>query len=184
MLGTLFGKLPLSWLLLSLGLVLNLVGCVGYVDGNSTLNLVGTFYGVPVLLGGFALKAAELKPVPYEPIAPAEIVELRDRQATATQNQVRQYVTRYRYGQAAHLDEALKKLGLAPTDEERPKLLSVAEVDREGRYGLVLAFDSPRQSFEQWQAKLDKMERFFGPGIRAELVQGEGSQVRLTLVAV
>ena len=61
-----FRKIPLSWVLLVVGSVLTVVGFWAYIDGNSTLNLVGFFYGIPVLLGGAALKAAELKPIPYK----------------------------------------------------------------------------------------------------------------------
>ena len=43
-----FRKIPLSWVLLVVGSVLTVVGFWAYIDGNSTLNLVGFFYGIPV----------------------------------------------------------------------------------------------------------------------------------------
>lgn len=168
-----FRKIPLSWVLLVVGFGLTVTGFWAYADGNSTLNLVGFFYGIPVLLGGAALKAAELKPVPYKVETTGKILELRKSQATATQNQVRNDVTRFRYGQEAHLDEALAKLGLSPTDEERPVLHSLVEGDRDGRYKLVLSFASPYIEFATWQEKREKLERFFGPNITAEVSHGE-----------
>ena len=101
------------------------VGFIAYATGNATLNLAGLFYGTPILLGGLALKASELKPIPFsQPTAP-EILSLREAQATDTQNQIRLDVTRYRYGQEAHLDESLERIGLSPTDEERPLLVAL-----------------------------------------------------------
>jgi hypothetical protein len=178
-----FGSLPLARILLYAGGALTAIAAVAYVIGNSTLNLITFFYGVPVLLGGLALKAAELKPAPYKtPTSPA-VVALRDRLATPTQNQVRKDVTRYRYGEEAHLSLALERLGLAPTDPERPKLVSVEEADLQGDYGLILEFESPKMPFETWQTKRDKIERFFGPNLRAEVAQGEGAIVVVSLIS-
>ena len=115
-------KIPLALVGLTVGSILTVVGFIAYGIGNSTLNLAGFFYGIPLLLGGLALKAAELKPIPYVQETPKDIVELREQKATQTQNQVRLDVTRYRYGQEAHLDDALERIGLSPTDDERPIL--------------------------------------------------------------
>ncbi|MGL4879603.1 MAG: DUF2854 domain-containing protein, partial [Waterburya sp.] len=115
-------KIPLAAVGLTVGGILTAVGFYAYAVGLNTLNLAGFFYGIPLLLGGLALKAAELKPVPYTVETSPEIKQLRS-QATSTQEQLRKDVTRYRYGQEAHLDESLAKLGLSPTDEERPQLV-------------------------------------------------------------
>lgn len=176
-------QVSLGKLGLVVGGLLTIVGFVAYFVDNATLNLVGFFYGIPILLGGLALTAAELKPVPYtQPTAP-EVIDLRQQQATATQNQVRQDITRYRYGQSAHLDVALERLGLAPTDEERPIVKGVRETQIDGAYGLILEFDSPFVTLEQWQQKRDKMESFFGPGIRVEVMQPEEDEIELTMIA-
>jgi len=142
---------------------------VAYGLDYATLNLVGFFYGIPLLLGGMALKAAELKPVPIEPPTSPDILALRDDQATDTLNQVRKDVTRYRYGQKAHLDTALEFLGLSPTDEERPELGELREESRDGAYTLVLSFFSPLIPLKTWQAKQPKLETFFGPRLTAEV---------------
>ncbi|WAL62232.1 DUF2854 domain-containing protein [Thermocoleostomius sinensis] len=174
----------------SVGLVvgggLSIVGFTAYFLDNATLNLVGFFYGIPLLLGGLALKAAELKPVPFSQPTPEAILSLREQQATSTQNQIRKDVTRYRYGQEAHLDSSLKYLGLDPSDEERPVLQSIREEAIDGSYALVLEFESPLIKFEDWQKKREKIERFFGPGLRVELHQSgspDENRVDVTLIA-
>lgn len=169
---------------LSVGGILALIGFVAYAAENATLNLVGFFYGIPILLGGLALKASELKPVPLSQPTPPSILELRELQATSTQNQIRQDVMRYRYGQEAHLDSSLESLGLSPTDEERPVLTGLRETEVDGAYTLVLEFESPLIPFETWQQKREKLEKFFGPGIRVDLTQPEEQQVDVALIAL
>lgn len=178
------GRINLSLVLLVVGGGLTVIGFVAYFQANATLNLAGFFYGIPILLGGLALRAAELEPVPYsQPTSPA-VVQLRETQATPTQNQVRQDVTRYRYGQEAHLDVALQKLGLSPSGEECPELSSIREVEMDGNYTLILEFDSPTVPFSTWVAKQSKIETFFGPGVRADLQAPTETRVNLALVSV
>lgn len=167
---------------LVLGGILTIIGFAAYFNDNPTLNLVGFFYGIPLLLGGLALKAAELVPVPFSQPTTPELLALRKTQATATQNQVRQDVTRYRYGQEAHLDTTLSFLGLSPTDEERPIITGLREAEIQGAYALILEFDSPLIPVEVWQNKQQKMENFFGPGIRVEITQPEVEKIELTLI--
>ncbi|UIE38532.1 DUF2854 domain-containing protein [Leptodesmis sichuanensis] len=174
---------PLGMLGLTIGGILTVVGFVAYFLDNATLNLVGFFYGIPLLLGGLALKAAELAPVPYMQPTSSSILTLREQQATATQNQIRKDVTRYRYGQRAHLDSSLQALGLSPTDEECPVLIGLQETETAGAYTLVLRFDSPLIPLEVWQQKQDKLTNFFGPGIRVALSQPEPEQIDLALIA-
>lgn len=177
-------QISLGTLGLTVGGVLTVVGFAAYFLENATLNLVGFFYGIPVLLGGLALKAAELEPVPFTQPTSDSLLALRDRQATSTQNQIRKDVTRYRYGQRAHLDSSLEALGLAPTDEERPVLTGIREVETEGAYTLLLEFESPLIPFEVWQQKQEKITSFFGPGIRAEIYQPREEQIEVALVSV
>ena len=169
---------------LCIGGVLAITGFVAYAIGNATLNLVGFFYGIPLLLGGLALKASELKPVPFSQKTAPSVLQLREQQSTDTQNQIRKDVTRYRYGQEAHLDSSMASLGLAPTDEERPLLVGLRETEVDGAYALILEFNSPLISFETWQQKREKIEKFFGPGIRVEVAQAEGDIVDVSLIAV
>jgi hypothetical protein len=168
---------------LTVGGVLTVVGFIAYFSNNPTLNLIGFFYGIPLLLGGLALKAAELKPVPFSQTTTDEVLTLRQQQATATQNQVRQDITRYRYGQAAQLDTSLSHLGLSPTDEERPVVKGLRETQVEGAYALILEFDSPLITLEQWQQKQEKMESFFGPGVHVQVTQPAEDEIELALIA-
>jgi hypothetical protein len=179
-----FRKISLASLGLTLGSILTVIGFIAYVTGNATLNLAGLFYGIPILLGGLALKAAELKPIPFSVPTSPEIIALREKQATPTQNQLRQDVTRYRYGQEAHLDESLARIGLSPTDEERPELIGIRETETDGAYTLVMEFDSPLISLEQWQEKQEKIEKFFGPDLKANIIQPETERIDLALIKV
>ncbi|ESA34836.1 membrane protein [Leptolyngbya sp. Heron Island J] len=175
-------KIPLGGVLLSVGSILTIIGFVAYFRDMATLNLAGFFYGIPILLGGAALRAAELEPVPYTQPSSDTVIELRDKTATQTQNQVRKDVTRYRYGQEAHLDLALERLGLSPNDKQRPILSGLREELRDGAYALVLEFDSPYMPLETWQEKHAKIETFFGPNIRAEIDALPDDQLELALI--
>jgi len=178
MLGEIFSvkilpQTSLGTLGLWVGGVLTITGFIAYATANATLNLAGFFYGIPLLLGGLALKASELKPIPFSQPTTPEVLKLRSLKATSTQNQIRDDVTRYRYGQEAHLDSSLEALKLSPTDEERPVLIGLRETEVDGEYVLVLEFNSPLISFETWQQKREKVEKFFGPGVRVEITQPE-----------
>ncbi|MEG3436462.1 DUF2854 domain-containing protein [Pannus brasiliensis CCIBt3594] len=177
-------KIRLSSFGLIVGSVLTVIGVVAYAEGNATLNLAGFFYGFPLLLGGLALKASEIKPIPFSRPTTPEVLKLRQQQATVAQNKLRNDVTRYRYGQEAHLDEALEKLGLSPTDEERPVLIGIRETAIDSAYCFILEFESPLLPLEKWQAKKEKMEKYFGPGIRAEISQPSENRIDLALITL
>lgn len=177
------GQISLGKWGMIIGGTLAIVGFVAYGAGNATLNLAGFFYGIPLFLGGLALKAAELKPTPYTRETPPEVIQLREEKATPTQQQIRKDITRYRYGQQVHLEESLERLGLSPTDEERPILIGLREEKIDDSYALILEFESSLVSWELWQEKKEKIERFFGPNIRAHLNQPEPDSVELALVA-
>ncbi len=100
-------KIRLSYFGLILGSILTVIGIIGYAQVNATVNLAGFFYGLPWLLGGLALKASEIKPIPFSQPTSPESLQLRQQQATVTQTKLRNDVTRYRYGQEVHLDEGL-----------------------------------------------------------------------------
>jgi hypothetical protein len=175
-------KIPLALVCLIIGGVLTGVGFYAYATDQYTLNLAGFFYGIPVLLGGCALKAAELLPVPTGETTP-EILSLRDEQATATQRQIYKDITRYRYGQEAHLDLTLAALGLSPTVDERPIVTRVWEESVDGAYSMVLEFASPLISIEVWTEKEAKMTRFFGPDVKARVKAGSrDNAIELSLI--
>ncbi|EIE23672.1 hypothetical protein COCSUDRAFT_66039 [Coccomyxa subellipsoidea C-169] len=135
-------------------------------------------YGFPITLLGFALSYAQLKPVPCKTTVQA--LSLREAQATDIQKQLREDVTRYRYGDEQHLDEALNRIfqfGRQTGIPRRltPLLRGVREEAREGAYTLVLEFETKEQmTLEMWETRLNKIETFFGPGINAEVVPVDG----------
>ncbi|WP_066379829.1 MULTISPECIES: DUF2854 domain-containing protein [unclassified Anabaena] len=176
------GKLSLGTLGLSVGSILVIIGFIAYAADNATLNLVGFFYGFPLLLGGLALKANELKPIPFSQPTTPPVLLLRQQQATVTQNKIRKDVTRYCYGQNAHLDGALTYLGLSPTDEERPTLTGLRETEINGAYALILEFDSPLIPISNWQQKQEKMTKYFGPGVDVKITAVDDSQIELGLI--
>jgi hypothetical protein len=168
----------LATLGLSVGSILTIIGLIAYATDNPTLNLAGFFYGIPLVLGGLALKTAELKPIPLSQPTSPEILALREQQATVTQNQIRKDVTRYRYGQDVHLDYALARLGLGPV------LTTLEESETDGAYTLTLQFESPLISLEAWQQKQEKIEAYFGPGVRVRLTQPTEERIDLALIAI
>lgn len=176
-------QISLGRLGLVVGGILTVVGFFAYFTDRPTLNLIGFFYGIPLLLGGLALSISELKPIPYSCPSTPEIIALRSQQATATQEQIRKDVTRYRYGQEAHLDSSLAALGLSPSDEERPILQSLREEVIDGAYALILEFESPLIPFTTWQAKQEKLSKFFGEGLEVKISQPAEEQVEVALIA-
>jgi hypothetical protein len=175
-------QLSLGTLGLSLGSILIVVGFIAYAADNATLNLVGFFYGFPLFLGGLALKANELKPIPFsEPTTPSVLL-LRQQQATVTQNKIRKDVTRYCYGQDAHLDGALSYLGLSPSDDERPILTGLRETEINGAYALILEFDSPSIPISEWEQKQEKMTKYFGPGVEVKITSVGDIKTELALI--
>ncbi|WP_310481660.1 DUF2854 domain-containing protein [Chamaesiphon sp. VAR_48_metabat_403] len=178
-----FRQIPLSLVLINVGGLLTLVGFFAYAIDDPTFNLIGFFYGIPLLLGGLALKSAELEPVPFTQLTPANLIKLRDEQATPTLHQIRKDVTRFRYGQEAHLDLALEKLGLAPSDDDRPILKGLKESEVGGAYALTLQFYSPFMTLDVWQEKREKIAKFFGPGVDAKIEPDEDKEeINLTLI--
>ena len=134
-------------------------------------------YGFPGTVLGFALKYAELLPVGLR--SKPDALTLREKEATETQNQVRKDCCRYRYGDEQHLDEALAKVFIfnRPMGIPRrnsPRLTGLREEVIECHYGLIMEFDSPRLTNEEWESRLDKFTSFFGPGIKAQLMLKEG----------
>lgn len=177
------GRFSLGKLGLWVGGALTLMGFAAYFGDRPTFNLIGFFYGIPILLGGLALTAAELPPVPFATETTPEVLALREQQATDTQNQIRKDVTRFRYGQSAHLDSSLEALRLGDMDDDRPILKSIREEAIDNAYALILEFDSEYVGLDIWQAKHDKIERFFGPGVRANIAETDPDTVELALIA-
>merc|ERR1712113_168678 len=113
-----------------------------FLPGGSASALL-LIYGFPASLLGFALKYAELKPVACR--STPEALAMRDTQATDIQRQIREDVTRFRYGDEQHLDEALIRIfrigryeGISR--QMCPTLVGIREEVVDGAYALILEF--------------------------------------------
>jgi hypothetical protein len=162
------------------GATLSVIGWIGYATGNPNLSLPTIFYGIPILLGGLALKSSELPPP--ERLNPASAFKaLRERPESEPLRKLLADVMRWRYGQKAHLESSLEVLKLWDEDEP-PQLEAVEELDHAGQYGLSLRFEAGAVPFERWQAQQERLGRFFGPGLRCELDPLPGGRFTLRLL--
>ena len=151
-----------------------------------TLSGLGFVYGIPIFLAGAALKYAEIEPVPCITSPGAEAVF--DKKATEIISKIKQDVTRHRYGDEAHLDTTVKKLGLVVPGKAYPQLIELREEIAEN--GEDLAFTMVWQSldtpYKMWadEKRRKRYETFFGPGVGAEVVKIDAEQrmvgIRLT----
>lgn len=144
-------------------------------------------YGFPLTIIGMALKYAELKPVPC--ITYADALVLREKCATPIQKQVRNDVTRFRYGDEQHLDEALQRIfqyGLGGSISRRnaPILQKIREeVTEDGKYNLVLVFEAKALGLSDFEKRQEKFTSFFGPGIKAEIGKGGDDLYEVRLIS-
>jgi hypothetical protein len=163
------------------GALLTVVGSVAYLNDNANLSLPTIFYGIPILLGGLALKSSELPP-PLRLTPPQALRELRQQPENLVLSRLLADVSRWRYGQKAHLESSLEALKLWDEDNP-PQLASVEERNEANRYGLLLRFDCQGVAYQRWQALEDRLGRFFGPGLRCSVSQPAPGQVDVMLSA-
>ena len=161
------------------GAALTVIGSIAYLGDNANLSLPTIFYGIPILLGGLALKSSELPP-PLRLTPPAQFAQEREQPANADLKRLRSDLLRWRYGQKAHLESSLEALKLWNEDEP-PQLLSLAETTEEGCYGLELTFRCGAVPIGRWQDQNERLGRFFGPGLCARVEPLDTDQLRLTL---
>lgn len=161
------------------GGVLTVVGAVAYGSGNANLSLPTIFYGIPILLGGLALKSSELPPA--RRVTPKSALKSEREQAAPELTKLLGDVTRWRYGQKAHLESSLEALKLWD-DDNPPQLEEIEELNEEGRYGLRLRFQLGAIPLEHWQARQDRLSRFFSKGLQAELTPLDNDRLDLRLL--
>ena len=161
------------------GSALTVIGSLAYVSDHPNLSLPCIFYGIPILLGGLALKSSELPP-PTRLTPPEQLRSLREAPASESLRKLLADLCRWRYGQKAHLESSLEALKLWD-EQDPPALLSVEELSLPEGYGLRLTFAEGAVPFERWDASVDRLGRFFGPGLQAALVQQPEHQLTLTL---
>jgi hypothetical protein len=143
-----------------------------HADSASPSQSLGFVYGLPITLGGFALKYAEINPVPVE--NDEEFADLWEEKATETMKKIRDDVTRHRYGDDAHLDTTLEKLGLVNPGKKFPQLQKlVLSKEDGGELGMAMVFQSVDTPYKVWAdpARMRSYETFFGPGINSKVTK-------------
>jgi len=176
----------------SLGNVVSLSGavlfvfCIGkFLFNNGESDLVSTFgfvYAIPALVGGLALKYAELPPINLDTSPAAE--KARETKATTIQAKILSDATRFTYGDA-HMEDPLRALKLAPRGMGPPELNNLAEtITEDGQYALTMRFYAPNTPYRVWKDRAPRYATFFGPNVRATLKKYDGAKrlVELTLI--
>lgn len=161
------------------GAALTVIGSLAYVTDHPNLSLPTIFYGIPILLGGLALKSSELPP-PVRLTSPVQMKELRNAPGSESLRKLLTDVCRWRYGQKAHLESSLEALKLWD-EQDPPQLLSVEELALADGYGLRLTFGQGAVPFPRWEASQGRLGRFFGSGLQAQLAQLSNNTLALTL---
>lgn len=155
--------------------------------GGDGLNIsgLGFVYGIPIFLAGAALKYAEIEPVPCKSTPATEAIF--ESKATEIIKKIKQDVTRHRYGDEAHLDTTVKKLGLVVPGKDYPQLMELQEdVTEDGELAFTMVWQSFDTPYKMWadEKRRKKYETFFGPGVGAEVVKVNAEQrmvgIRLT----
>jgi hypothetical protein len=178
----------------SLGNIVSLSGavlfvfCIGkFLLNNGESDVVSTFgfvYAIPALVGGLALKYAELPPVPLDTSPEAQ--EKRELLGTTIQKQIISDTTRFTYGDA-HMEGPLKALKLSPRGYGPPELVRLSEaVTPEGHYSLTMRFYAPNTPYSVWKDRGPRYARFFAPDVRATLKKYDKAKrlVELTLITI
>lgn len=176
-------------LVIGAGVVITVLSFAEYLSnsGGDGLNVsgLGFVYGIPITLAGAALKYAEIDPVPCITSPGAEAVF--DAKATEIIQKIKQDVTRHRYGDEAHLDTTVKKLGLVVPGKAYPQLVELREdVTDDGELAFTMVWQSLETPYKMWadEKRRKRYETFFGPGVGAEVVKIDAEQrlvgIRLT----
>jgi len=168
-------------LVILLGVAITVLSFSEYLgnSGGEGLNVsgLGFVYGIPVFLAGAALKYAEIDPVPCYTSDQADAVF--ESKATEIIRKVKQDVTRHRYGDEAHLDTTVKKLGLVVPGKDYPQLRELRqEVTQNGELAFYMVWQSTDTPYKLWadEKRVKKYETFFGPGVNAECVKVDAEQ--------
>ena len=161
------------------GVLITLLSFVEYLGDNSEgLNVsgLGFIYGIPIFLAGAALKYAEIEPVPVFSTSAGEAIF--ETKATETIKKIKQDVTRHRYGDEAHLDTTVKKLGLVVPGKDYPQLQELRQEEVDGELAFTMVWQSIDTPYKMWadERRVKKYETFFGPGVTAQVVKIDAEQ--------
>lgn len=158
------------------GALVTILSFADYLGSNNGEGIqvsgLGFVYGIPIFVAGAALKYAEIEPVPCFSTDAADAVF--DSKATEIIKKVKQDVTRHRYGDEAHLDTAVKKLGLVVPGKAYPQMRELRqEVTEDGELAFTMVWQSLDTPYKMWadEKRRQKYESFFGPNVGAEVVK-------------
>ncbi len=143
------------------GGVLTVVGATAYATGSANLSLPTIFYGIPILLGGLALKSSELPPAIR--VTPVKTFQ-KEREAAAPE-----------------LESSLEALKLWDEDTP-PQLEEIEELHSDSGYGLRMRFLLGAVPLERWQERQERLGRFFAKGMRAELKELDEQRLDVVLL--
>mmetsp|Transcript_9855 Transcript_9855/g.14692 ORF Transcript_9855/g.14692 Transcript_9855/m.14692 type:complete len:295 (-) Transcript_9855:118-1002(-) len=162
------------------GIAITVLSFAEYLSdsGSEGLNVsgLGFVYGIPVFLAGAALKYAEIEPVPCYTTPQGEAIF--EGKATDIIKKVKQDVTRHRYGDEAHLDTTVKRLGLVVPGKAYPQLRELRQEEEGGELAFTMVWQSLDTPYKMWadEKRRVKYETFFGPGVGAEVVKIDAEQ--------
>ena len=163
------------------GILITILSFAEYLgdSGSDGLNVsgLGFVYGLPVFLAGAALKYAEIDPVPCKSSPGGE--RAFEQKATETIAKIKQDVTRHRYGDEAHLDTTVKKLGLVVPGKAYPQLIELREEEADGgELAFTMVWQSVDTPYKMWadERRVKKYETFFGPGVSADVIKIDAEQ--------
>ena len=168
-------------LVIGAGVLVTIASFAEYLGDSSDglgVSGLGFVYGIPIFLAGAALKYAEIDPVPVKTSEQAEA--LFESVATETISKIKQDVTRHRYGDEAHLDTTVKKLGLVIPGKAYPQLKELRqEIAPNGKdIEFTMVWQSLDTPYKMWadERRVQKYETFFGPKVSAEVVKIDAEQ--------
>lgn len=157
---------------------------LGYsgLDNGLKVSGLGFVYGIPIMLAGAALKYAEIDPVPCITNPSGE--QAFEQYATETIRKIKQDVTRHRYGDEAHLDTAVKKLGLVIPGKDYPQMTEIrqdavkSQADGSDQIAFTMVWQSRDTPYRMWadDRRVQKYETFFGPGVNAQVIKIDSEQ--------
>merc|ERR1712183_1126371 len=141
-----------------------------------TISGLGFVYGISIFLAGAALKYAEIEPVPA--YATPEGEQAFEQKATEIIQKIEQDVTRHRYGDEAHLDTTVRKLGLVVPGKDYPQLRELRKEIVDGELAFTMVWQSLDTPYKMWADanRVKKYATFFGPGVTADVVKIDAEQ--------
>jgi hypothetical protein len=175
-------------LVIASGILITVLSFAEYLSdsGAEGLNVsgLGFVYGIPVFLAGAALKYAEIEPVPVFSTPAGEAIY--ESKKTEIVDKIKQDVTRHRYGDEAHLDTTVKKLGLVIPGKAYPQLQELRQEEIDGELAFTIVWQSLDTPYKMWadERRVKKYNTFFGKGLKADVVKIDAEQrlvgIRLT----